>query len=168
MNERRTIIDDAVQARTMLDELDSARRAGLQPTVPFGRLYRYATALEADDPQIEAAIATDPRLASALERLLQRLAAYQIPMAAAAADRTVLDRRHGSGWTLRLAPASNGRQLWVIIDLEAEIEPPTLLFAGLIRRRLPPADNGHIQFRVPADDALAEALRQPANAIYLT
>lgn len=166
MNDRPSSVDDAVRARLLLDELDAARRQGSATPVSFGRLYRFATSSDPDDSEIEGAIAGDPDLAATLDRLLQRLAVYQMPIAAAAADRASLDRRHGDGWTLQLTPASKGDQLWVIIDFDGGPQP-SFLFAGTVRHRLPASDNAHIQFRVDGASSLAAAIREPSNAIYL-
>jgi hypothetical protein len=155
-------------ASELLDTIEAAKPA-TSAALGFGRLYRYATEPAIDDPTTQAALARDPKLAAAWRRLMQNIALYQAPVAAAAADAGELDRRYGEGWSLRLRDAKGASgQVWVIIALDRPDDtPPGWLFAGTLRQSLPEAVDGQMQFRIGADAPLAQALRDPATELFL-
>jgi len=155
-------------AGELLDAIDTAK-AQAPAAIGFGRLYRYATEPEIEDPETQAALASNAKLAAAWRRLMHNIALYAAPVAAAAADAVELDRRYGEGWSLRLRAARGATdQVWIIIALDRPDDtPPGWLFAGTLRQPLPEAVDGQMQFRIGADAPLAQALRDPATEIFL-
>jgi hypothetical protein len=155
-------------AGELLDAIDTGRRSQTS-AVGFGQLYRYATEPQTADPATAAALAQDPKLATAWRRLMHNLAIHWAPVAAAAADRAALDRRYGDGWSLSLRDVRNAAdQIWVIIGFERPDEAaPSWLFAGTVRHALPEAVDGQMQFRVAADAPLVQALRDPGTELFL-
>ncbi|MEM7120309.1 MAG: hypothetical protein AAF563_03470 [Pseudomonadota bacterium] len=155
-------------AGELLESLDIAKRAH-SSSIGFGDLYRYATDPQSADSATAAALADNPGLAADWRRLMQNLAVYSAPMAAAAADRAALDRRYGDGWSLRLREVrKTPDQVWVIITFDRlEGTTPSWLFAGTLRHALPEATDGQMQFRIAADAPLVGALRDPATELFL-
>ena len=145
--------------------------------MPLGleELYAYATGGLAADAigRVDQALRHRPRRLRDLDRLLDRIAPFRLPQAAAAAGGE-MDRREGPGVEIRWKGSSGdpGQTYLLLRLLDMEQPAPRALIvrqgeSGIVREELPEAVDRVIQLVVASDGPLMVALRDWSTRIYL-
>lgn len=158
-----------------LDMIDRAREAAVRPRrVGFADLYVYASDPEAEmTPALADKLARDDTFQADLLRLLDRVAAYRFPRAAAASSGPVA-QRDGDLYRIALRPSrAEPSQVYIVIELaDLDAVPPELIYVcrpGLPceKHRLPVAHDGAIQILADLRSPLVEALRDGHAEVFL-
>lgn len=158
-----------------LDMIDSARAAAERPRlVGFTDLYVYASDPAADmTPTLAERLARDDAFQADLMRLLDRMAAYRFPRAAAASTGPVA-QRDGDLYRIALRPSrAEPTQIYIIIELaDLDAVPPELIYIcrpgrPCEKHRLPIAHDGAIQILADLGSPLVEALRDGHAEVFL-
>lgn len=168
----------AEKAFEMLSHYDGLTRAmqddGRDVALTFADIYRYATDPLADlDHDQRRALARDPKLQDALERLLSKNVVYQFPRVAAASSGTVSERE-GDGFRIKLKESrADADQVYIILMLDDHVEdlPVALMVKGedgsYLKLPLPEIDGGTAQMLEASDSAIVQALRDVKTELYL-
>lgn len=158
-----------------LDRIDAMREETVPSrTVGFSDLYAFARDPDRDmSPELNEALAQDPSLADDLTRLLDRIAIYRFPKAAAASSGPVR-QRDGELYRISLRPSrAEPTQVYVIIEMaDLDAAPPDSIYVcrpgrPCEKHRLPVAHDGAIQILADLGSPLVEALRDDQAEVYL-
>lgn len=165
-------------ARQHLSELAERRAATPPASLPFSRLFHYATA--GADPELEAALRTNARMRADLHHLIAKTARHHQPAVAAAgtlmtdATETGAAERQGSGWRLWIRPSrAEPSQFYVIIEVDDRRRAmPSVLFLfnpirGCRRFDLPRPQDGIVQVLVERQSDLLHQLRDTKTEVFL-
>lgn len=158
-----------------LDMIDVATEQAVEPRrVSFSDLYAFANDPEREmAPELAEALASDGAFEADLLRLLDRIAAYRFPRAAAASSGPVA-QRDGDLYRIALRPSrAEPSQVYIVIELaDLDSVPPELIYVcrpgkPCEKHRLPIAHDGAIQILADLRSPLVEALRDGQAEVFL-
>lgn len=156
-------------------ELTAAAEAGgAGGRMPISRLHARAAGLDArPDPELDRALAAQPRLRAVYRRMLERAAVYYLPRQAAAS--TGRDApRSGENCVIRFQRSrAEPTQYYVIVELVGtpETAPKALVVCDADNRcwevPLPPARDGLAQLILDEQSDLLQRLFDPESEVFL-
>jgi hypothetical protein len=158
-----------------LDMIDTVTKSVAAPRrVGFSDLFAFANDPNREmTPDLSQALRQDSALEADLLHLLDRVAAYHFPRAAAASSGPVA-QRDGDLYRIALRPSrAEPSQIYIIIELaDLDSVPPELIYVcrpgqPCEKHRLPIAHDGAIQILADLGSSLVEALRDGRAEVFL-